>query len=143
MFVAMCRRYFDMEESDSTPGVDGDPASSDQFTQNAARRLIGPTNLAPTMDSAPSGEGSSQEVLASAQQLIAEKQFIVASTMLEKAVETFKNSKDIWILHLQLKSQVATSAELPELYKLFHTAVSSCQSYAVIWEVSAAYLSLA
>lgn len=90
------------------------------------------------------GEGSEKDsdstsiqgIISSAQKLMADKQFSLASTMLEKAVETYGDSKDIWILYLRLKSQLASSAELLELYKLFHTAVSTCQSYAVIWEVS-------
>ena len=132
------RRYFTKEND--TPVPDSDQGSSNQLKQDAARKLMGPARtLAPGGDGDPPPSdqlGTSEEVVAAAQQLISEKQFIVASTMLEKAIETYKDSEDVWILHLRLQSQLASSAELPELYKLFHVAVSVCQSYAVIWEVS-------
>lgn len=135
MLTFLFRRYFTMESNISV--TDSNQGSSNQFTQDAARKLIGTSHTAAEGDSPPSDQlRTSQEAVATAQKLISEKQFVVASTVLEEAVETHKDSEDIWILHLQLKSQLASSAELPKLYKLFHVAVSSCQSYPVIWEVS-------
>ena len=77
--------------------------------------------------------------IGSVEKLIGEKQFGLAITMLEKAVEKNLQSSQLWILYLQLKSRLASSAELPELYMLCHKAVISCQSYAVVWEVSRSF----
>jgi hypothetical protein len=136
--VAPFRRYFAMEESEAEP--QNDAPSGNQFTEDTARKLLESTSLTTVErgggDESPLHSKTSQDVISSARRLIAEKQFVLASTMLEKAVETHKDSEDVWILYLQLKSQMTLSADLPELYKLFHTAVSSCQSYALIWEVS-------
>ena len=134
---SLFRRYFSVEEVSTEHG--DNPPSGSQFTQDAARKLLESANLTSAVEErvgSPLVSEPSQDVLASAQRLIAEKQFAVASTMLEKAVEAHKDSEDIWLLYLQLKSQMASPAELPGLYKLFHTAVTACQSYAVIWEVS-------
>lgn len=137
-----------MVESGAPESASDSVSSSNQGTsvQDAARKLVeeNPAGLTPSVlvgekpahsTTSNDRERAIQDTISSAQKLIADKQFSLVSTMLEKAVETYSNSEDIWILYLQLKSQMVSSGELLELYKLFHTAVSSCPSYAVIWEV--------
>lgn len=105
----LSRRYF-------TPEKDEDPGKS--------------------AESASSKQSGIQELVAGARKLVSEKKLVLAVALLEKAVEKHRHSNDIWIAYLGLKSQLTLSAELSELYTLFHTAVSSCRSYSVVWEVS-------
>lgn len=140
--IIIFRRYFAMETSEGHGDSDSAASNQSKSIQDAAQKLIGEkpaTTASPVREKDPGSNADSadsdpsiQTLVSSARKLMAERQFSLASTMLEKELETHKDSKDIWLLYLQLKSQVSSPAELAEL---FHTAVSSCQSYAVIWEV--------
>ena len=74
--------------------------------------------------------------VSSAKKLVAESNLQQAIVTLEEGLKVRQDSEEMWLVYLQLKSEVTGDSDLQSLYGLFSKAVTVSQSYAVVLEVN-------
>lgn len=71
----------------------------------------------------------------SAQKLVAEGSIQQAVVTLEEGLKVCPSSEEMWLMYLQLKSEVTSDSDVQSLYGFFSNAVAVSQSYTVVLEV--------
>ena len=74
------------------------------------------------------------EHLSAAQDFLSEDKTQDAIEALEKGLDS-KDSEDVWLKYMSLKSEIASETELQSLYDLLAKAVSSTKSYTIMIKV--------
>ena len=74
-------------------------------------------------------------MVAAAQKLMMERKFTQAVSTVERVLEQYWDSQQLWSLYLKLKAQLCYPTKLPELYALLSKATATSRSYAVMFEV--------
>lgn len=88
----------------------------------------------PTETSSSSENANS--FVSSAQKQMAESNLQQALVTLEEGLKVWQDSEELWLLYLQIKSEVTSDSDLQSLYDLFSKAATASRSYAVILEVN-------